>query len=194
MADNNEYQPIYNPVSKPNTLIDTVIGNRNNIIEPSAINVFVTGEANYVGENCEDIVIINSSGCVVVPNAKMVTIINSSGVVAYNTGDIYIRNSTLSSGTIDNGSYRKVNIAVDYILTTDETVEIVYASSGSTEYILPLALGHNEKFNIKNSSLYDKVVYRQGSDTIDITNTSVILAPYDSITVQSDGVSNYIII
>lgn len=197
MSDNNEYFPIYNPVRKPNTLIDSVIGNSNNIIEPSAINTFVTGEGNYVGENCEDVVIINSSGCVVEPGLKMVTIINSSGSIAYASGEIIIRNTYLSSGTITSGGFYSTT-ATSYTLgSNNEDVTECRSASSGTIYFLQPPLGNNNKYTLKNMSAYDVELWTYGY-TIDDTTSGgagkVTLSPLDSVTVVADGVSNYIII
>ena len=192
--NNEEYFPKNTPKTPPNTYIDTVINGFGNIVEPSSRNTQVNGDGNFVGEETANINILNSSGCTVSSGVIGCTIINSSGITVSDDNLVYINNKLFTAGGTSSTSYDIYT--AEAILTLDNgTVE--QRSSVAQLTILPLAAGHNQKFNIKNNSTTEvdqPVVPKLGSgDTIDGTD-GLFLTYLDSITVQSDGTSNYIIL
>lgn len=192
MGYNNEEIFPKNGIKEPfNAYIDVVIKGAGNIIEHSARNVIVNGENNYVGDGAKNINIFNSSGCIVSSGVIGCTLISSSGVIVNTDGLCYINNTLINNNSIPTGSY--VVVTSNYSLTSsNDTVEIKKTSSGN--FYLPSCIGNNRKFNIKNSSLVLHSIYpANGSETID-GNSLISIGTLDSVTVQSDGVSNYIII
>lgn len=193
MADNTDYLPFFSSPLRANEKVDHVIRGQNNSVERSAKNVFVSGDMNYVGNDCANITILNSSGCVVSSGIVGATIINSSGIVISDENLIYI-NNTLYSSTTGGGvtyfGYRRVT-SNSTITTDDGTIEV----RGGTYHDLPACLGHNKMFTIKNYTGGIIDVYTQGRDTIDNDLSGFIsISNEDAKTVQSDGVSNYLII
>ena len=195
---NEELFPQYKKNEIPKSYIDTVIKGSGNIIEDSSRNTIVTGDNNYVGEETESITILNSSGCVVSSGVVGCVIIGSSGVVVSDNNLLYINNVLITSANTSSDGYRKSTTQYTIISLEDGTIDLQYNTSGGICY-LPFPTGHNKKFTIKNNSptFNDHEVWASGY-TIDNSTSGgagkVTLAYLESITVQSDGVSNYIII
>jgi len=193
MADNTDYLPLFGSTLQPNERTDVIIRGSNNAVAISAKSVFVSGDLNYVGDDCANVTILNSSGCVVSSGIVGATIINSSGIVIEDPDLVYINNilySTITGGGVTYFGYRKVT-SNSTITTSDGTIE----ARGGTDHDLPVCLGHNKMFNIKNYTGGNINVNTFGSDTIDNDPSgSLIVADGDSVTVQSDGISNYLIL
>lgn len=196
MSDNSDFIPRYFPTNPMRTYMDSVINGAGNIVDPSAQNVIVNGDRNYVGGRASNVTILNSSGCVVNPDVVGAVIINSSGVTISDDNLVYINNVLVTNSSFGTGSYVSTAANGYSITSANETLEIRYTGSMGT-YVLPSPLGHNRKYTIKNMSANDQEVLAYGY-TIDDTTSGgagrVTLGTLDSITVQSDGISNYIII
>ena len=197
MSYNNiEEFPKQRSIENPRTYIDSVVKGSGNIIERSARNVIVNGHNNYVAEETRNINLFNSSACTISSGVVGVTIINSSGINVYSNDKVYINNKEFAPGGTSSTGYDIVTASVTYFMDTDNgTVELRGTSTHDTH--LPLALGHNQKFIVKNNSyagVEQNVKPADGSsDSIDL-DILWVLGYLDSITVQSDGVSNYIIV
>ena len=196
-AYNNEEEfPKQVRIETPNTYIDSVIKGTGNVIERSARNVLVNGDNNYIGEETSNINIFNSSGCTVSSGVIGTTLINSSGIVVRTDNKVYINNQELITGGLSSSAYTILTASTTYFMDTDNgTVELRGTTTHDTH--LPLALGHHQKFIVKNNS-YAGVVQNVkpadgSSDSIDL-QVLWVLGYLDSITVQSDGISNYIIV
>jgi hypothetical protein len=192
MSDNSDFIPRYYPTNPMRTYMDSVINGAGNIVDPSAQNVIVNGDRNYVGGRASNITILNSSGCVINPDVVGAVIINSSGVTISDDNLVYINNTLITNASLSTGSYVVTSLGAYTMTVANETLDIQYSGSLG-DYSLPYAVGHNKKFIIKNNTLNDQNVLRQGSDTID-GNATITIGTFDSITVQSNGISNYIII
>ena len=195
---NSELFPQRKRGTPPNTSIDSVIKGSGNIIDSSSRNTVVNGDANYVGEQTSNINIFNSSGCVVSSGVIGCVLINSSGIVVSDNNLVYINNQLFTAGSVSSDGYRKVTINTTAIQPTDGTIDVQY-SGGIGIYYLPSPVGHFRKYTIKNNSptFHDQDVWCY-SFTIDNATSGgagkVTLAYLDSITVQSDGSANYLII
>jgi len=96
-----------------------------------------------------------------------------------------------SSGVTSSPPYVNINSAA--LVMTDANGTVEFTGSGSSA-ILPTANGQTQVFNIKNSQLTDVTVTRKNADTIEYTDTTIVLTSGDSVTVQSNGTNNWIII
>ena len=200
MAYNNEEVfPKIENTEVPNTTIDSVIKGYANRIEKSAKNVIVNGDRNYVGHATSNINIFNSSGCVVSSGVTGCTLINSSGITIYDDNKVYINNVEYGLGNNPpTGAYKIVTNPSSYaIVEGDETLDCQHNSNGLVVG-LPSPVGHNREFDIKNNSPLesDLLIFIDGYsiDNETISGAGYLYVSYlDSATVQSDGVSNYII-
>jgi len=198
MADNTDYFPQIRTVNKPNEYVNSTIRGRGNTVDKTAENVIVNGANNYVGEGCRDVNLLNSSGCTVSSGVVGINMISCSGLTAFDSGKIYIENveisddSFISSGSTYSQSFITVSGASLYYMTTANYT--VVSAHGSNEIYLPEASGQTQVFNLKNQTGGDFTWYPFGSGNYIEDESSIITADGESITLQSDGSSNYIII
>lgn len=195
MSDNSDYAPIYVQTEKHDTHLNSVVKGFGNYVEQSAKNTIVSGDSNYVGDNCNNVTILNSSGCIVQHGTIGATIINSSGVIITEDNLLYINNTRVREASFSTGSY-VITTDASYQLTLDnDTLETKYTIALG-EIFLPVASGHNKKFTIKNTSAVTQrlTIFFTSADYIDDTLTFIDILTYDSLTVQSNGISKYIII
>jgi len=197
MADNTEYLPQIGVIDDSRTERNYKLIGDGNVVSISAKDIVVNGQNNFVGEECQRINILASSGCTVTSGVTDISITGSSGLTINESSLTYIKNvlitdSSFSGGAV-NTTYRVETLDAQSITATDATVELIGESV--TVILLPPASGHNRIYNIKNLQVIDSdVEVYGGSDQIDSINDRVTLSQYDSVTVQSDGGINYIIL
>jgi len=201
MADNTEYLPQIGVIDDTRTQRNYKLIGEDNIVHKTSSDVVVNGVGNFVGEECKRVNILASSGCVVTSGVTDVSLINSSGVtVNYPGGVIYIDNqlvtadSFITSGVTVSQSIVTLSDAVVYEMTTSDYT--VISNNNGNEIYLPPAAGQTQVFHVKNidSDDFTLYVYPLTSDTIDLTEDRIVLAQYDTVTVQSDGSTNYYIL
>jgi len=201
MADNTEYLPQIGVIDDTRTQRNYKLIGEDNIVHKTSSDVVVNGVGNFVGEECKRVNILASSGCVVTSGVTDVSLINSSGVtVNYPGGVTYIDNqlvtadSFITSGVTVSQSIVTLSDAVVYEMTTSDYT--VISNNNGNEIYLPPAAGQTQVFHVKNidSDDFTLYVYPLTSDTIDLTEDRIVLAQYDTVTVQSDGSTNYYIL
>ena len=197
MADNTEYLPQIEPIDDSRTYREGKIIGGNNVVDPTAKNVIVTGFSNFIGEDTNNIAVMNSTGCAVSSGVTDTFLLNCSGLTILDSGLTYIANTLIAANSFSGGAvntgYRVETLDEQSITATDATVEL---SGGVVTAIgLPPAAGHNRIYNVKNLQSINADVETYGvGDWIDSINYRVTLTQYDSVTLQSNGVDNYIII
>ena len=196
---NNELFPKLKKPAKPNNHIDSVIMGHGNIVESSAQNVNVNGDANYVGVETGNINILNSSGCIVSSGVIGCTLINCSGISIYEDNLVYINNLLFSSATTSSSGYRKTVTQYTVMVEGDGTIDLQYTTSGGVCY-LPSPVGHFKKFVIKNNNTTSNphdvwcVGFSIDNGALVSGAGQITLGYLDSVTVQSNGADNYLII
>ena len=190
-----EYFPLLKKLNRANHKKQQAISSLIDLVEDSAENVISNGGGNYVGEACHEINILNSSGCVVTSGVIGVNLFACSGLTVTESNVIYIKNikiteDSFTSGTISS-SFRTITADSTYLLPSDETVQL--SGEAVTVTYLPSPVGHHRIIDAKNLQAIDTVISVGGSDTIDIDFVDVTLSYLDNVTLQSDGISNWII-
>ena len=200
MADNTEFFPNVDGINSPNLKRNGVYVGNTNTVEDSATNVMVNGNGNYVGEACNNVNILNSSGCAVTSGVINITIVGSSGLTVTESNQTFFANTEISSSSfITSGvTYSEgyhISAGEYFITLADYTIEVVVDTDATA---LPLAAGHTQVFNIKNSSTTNTELHTLGSDTLEGTAypipVGLEIGVGDTLTVQSNGSNNYIIL
>ena len=210
-SGSTEYFPIIGQATKPNKVFkQSIIGEGNNV-DSTAQDIIVNGDGNYIGEECRDINLLNTSGSVVTSGTIGVNLFSCSGLTVDESNVIYIKNvlitedsfsgggGTPTSGVTYSQSYAIVEPFEFLQMTLDNYTVEVFGDS-SEVVILPAAAGHTQVFNIKNSKTIEGLEVRQfnwpsNTDSIEGSTVELILpSTGDSVTLQSNGSNNYIIL
>jgi hypothetical protein len=202
-----EYFPIIGQGRKPNKVFKQSIIGEDNAVESTAQDIIVNGTGNYIGEACRDINILNSSGCIVSSGVIGVNLFSCSGLTISAGGVIYIKNvkitedsfsgggGTPTSGVTYSQAYFPAAPGTATFVTSDMYTIEVFGNSSEVVF-LAAATGQTRVINIKNSKTVETLeIYPDGSDTIEGSGDFLVLSSTgESVTLQSNGSNNYIII
>jgi len=201
-----EYFPIIGQPIKPNKLFRQSIIGYGNQVASTAQDIIVNGEGNFIGDDCRSINILNTSGSVVTSGVIGVNLFSCSGLIIEESDVIYIKNvkitedsfsgggGSITSGTTFSQSLIYTGAVANYDMTTDNYT--VVATGQPLQLGLPPAIGQTQVYNIKNQTGADLTFYGDllsGTDTIE-GETSATIGDGASLTLQSNGSTNYIII
>ena len=197
-----EYFPIIGQTIKPNKLFRQSIIGYGNQVASTAQDIIVNGEGNFVGDDCRSINILNTSGSVVTSGVIGVNLFSCSGLIIEESDVIYIKNvkitedsfGGLTSGVTFSQSYRAISPFLSTTITeADYTVE-QFGNASESVFLLPAA-GQTRVINIKNSKTeFVLTINPSGADTIEGELTLELGNTGDSVTLQSNGTNNYIIL
>ena len=195
-----DYFPLIKRKLKPNQKKQYAYTSLIDVVEDSAENVISNGGGNYIGEECKEINILNSSGCTVTSGVIGVNLFACSGISVYESNVIYIKNvkitegNFLTSGVTFDQSLVYTGAVASYDMTTDNYTVVV--TGQPIQLGLPPAAGQTQVYNVKNITGSDLTFYGDlafGTDTIE-NETSATIPDRASLTLQSNGSTNYIII
>lgn len=201
-----EYFPIISAASKPNRLFRHAIIGEDNSVSSSAQDIIVNGAGNFIGDECRSVNLLNTSSCIVSSGVIGVNLFSCSGLIITESDVIYIKNvfitedsfggGGITSGVTFSQAYRATtptDIPEATVSLSDYTVE--YFGTGSETSFLSPAVGHTQIFNIRNSKTIEVLnIIPDGSDTIEGDSVLTLNNTGDSVTIQSNGTNNYIII
>jgi hypothetical protein len=196
-----EYFPIIGQAIKPNKLFRQSIIGHGNQVASTAQDIIVNGFGNSIGDDCRSINILNTSGSSVTSGVIGVNLFSCSGLIIDESDVIYIKNVKITessfgitSGVTFSQSLIYTGAVGSYDMTTDNFT--VVATQQPLQLGLPPAVGQTQVYNIKNQTGADLTFYGDllsGTDTIE-GETSATIGDGASLTLQSNGSTNYIII
>tara|TARA_R100001244_G_scaffold63542_1_gene52771 strand:- start:6054 stop:6692 length:639 start_codon:yes stop_codon:yes gene_type:complete len=207
-SGSTEYFPIISNASKPNRLFRHAIIGESNSVSSSAQDIVVNGVGNFIGDECRNINLLNTSACIVSSGVISANLFSCSGLTIDVNDVIYIKNvlitedsfggggGGITSGVTFSQAYRATtptDLPEATVSLSDYTVE--YFGTGSETSFLSPAAGQTQIFNIKNSKTIEVLnIYPDGSDTIEGASIITLNSTGDTVTLQSNGTNNYIIL